>query len=315
MGLNFDVLPANPNNSLLPITGVAATAALAATPPVLTHTALFAGNVPVITLADNVEVAGFIIDGAGTAAGNGLLGMSGPGVLTGITGFNIHDNTLRNLPRAAINLEGATGGTGTIVNNTIANLTGNDNAINIQTTATGVNFTLTGNTVSNVLDSGIRVLFGSGNVVVSNNTVTNVGTRVAGGGRGIDVDGAGTTTVSSNTVNNTGVAAIDRSGIQVNATGQLNASVTGNTAQNTTAGGFEAQTSDPASSLCLRMTGNTTGDGFVLDNTNTPNIPTSFRIEGPLQADFEAANTGAFAYLLNLAAVSFVPVGTCGFAP
>jgi parallel beta-helix repeat protein len=241
--------------------------------------------------------------------------MSGPGVLTGITGFNIHDNTIRNLPRAAINLEGATGGTGMIINNTITNLSGNDNAINIFTTAAGVNFTLTGNTVSNVLDSGIRVLFGSGTVVVSNNTVTNVGTLVGGGGRGIDVDGAGTTTISGNTVNNTG-AAIDRSGIQVNATGGLlNASVTGNTAQNTTEGGIEAQTTAVGSTLCLRMTGNTTGNSFVLDNTNTGNLSANFQIEGPASTDFETANTGTFTYLANIGAVTFVPVGTCGFAP
>ena len=240
--------------------------------------------------------------------------MSGPGVLTGITGFNIHDNTIRNLPRAAINLEGATGGTGMVVNNTITNLTGNDNAINIVTTAAGVNFTLTGNTVSNVLDSGIRVQYGSGNVAVSNNTLTNVGTRV-GNGRGIDVDGAGTATISGNTVDNTGVAAVGRSGIQVNATGALSASVTGNIAQNTTEGGIEAQTTAVGSTLCLRMTGNTTGNSFVLDNTNTGNLTANFQIEGPLQADFEAANTGAFIYRLTIGAVSFVPVGTCGFAP
>lgn len=313
-GLTFDVLPANATNPLLPITGVAATTPLPLTPPMLTHTALFAGNVPVITLADNVEVAGFIIDGTGTAPANGLIGMSGAPV-----GFNIHDNTIRNLPRAAIQLLGTTGGTGMIVNNTITNLTSAnpDNAIDIVTTAAGVNFTITGNTLNTIEETGIRAQFGSGTVVVSNNTLTNVGTLVGGGGRGIDIDGTGTATISGNTVDNTGVAAIDRSGIQVNASGTLAASVTGNTVVNAAPadGGIQAQTTVLAGSLCLRMAGNTTANNFILDNRTTGNLPANFRIEGPLQTNFEAANTGTFTYLVNVAAVSFVPVGTCGFAP
>lgn len=312
VGLTFDVLPANATNPPLPITGVTPTTALPLTPPMLTHTAVFAGNVPVITLADNVEVAGFTIDGA--AAVSSLMGMSGAAV-----GFNIHDNTIRNLPKAAIQLLGATGGTGMIVNNTLQNILGAnpDNAIDIVTTAAGVDFTLTGNTLNNILDSGIRVQFGSGKVVVSNNTLTNVGTLVGGGGRGIDLDGTGTITISGNTVDNTGGAAIDRSGIQVNARGTLAASVTGNTVANAAPadGGIQAQTAIPTGSLCLRMTGNTAANNFILDNRTTGNAPTNFRIEGPLQTNFETANTGTFSYLLTPAAVSFVPVGTCGFAP
>jgi hypothetical protein len=245
------------------------------------------------------------------------MGMSGTAI-----GFNIHDNTIRNLPKAAIQLLGTTGGTGMIVNNTLENILGAnpDNAIDIVTTAVNVNFTITGNTLNNVLDSAIRAQYGSGTVVVSNNTLTNVGTLVGGGGRGIDIDGTGTATISGNTVDNTAGAAIDRSGIQVNASGTLAASVTGNTVVNAAPadGGIQAQTTILAGSLCLRMTGNTTADNFILDNRSTNNLATNFRIEGPLQADFEAANTatgGAFTYLANVAAVSFVPVGTCGFAP
>jgi hypothetical protein len=319
LGLTFDVLPADPNNLPLPIAGVATTTALATTPPVLTHTAVFPGNLPMLALANNVEVAGVVIDGA-TAVSN-LIGMLG----AGITGFNIHDNTIRNLPKAAIQFSGATGGVGMIVGNTITNIAGvaPDNAIDIVTIGAGVDFSLTGNTLNNVLDSGIRVQFpGGGKVAVTNNTLTNIGTAV--NRRGIDVDGAGTAVISGNTVDNSaaGVAAISRSGIQVNASGNLKASVTGNTIKNATPadGGIQAQTTIPASLLCLRMTGNTTANGFILDNRNTGNLPASFRIEGGalgIRADFEAANTntGLFTYLLTPAAVSFVPVGTCGFVP
>lgn len=312
-GLTFDVLPANATNPLLPISGVVATTALPLTPPMLTRTALFAGNAPVITLADNVEVAGFIIDGTGTAPANGLLGMSGAPV-----GFNIHDNTIRNLPRAAIQLLGATGGTGMVVNNTITNLTSAnpDNAIDIVTTATGVNFTITGNTLNTIEETGIRAQFGSGTVVVSNNTLTNVGT-IVGNGRGIDVEGIGTATISGNTVDNSAGAAIGRSGIQVNTSGTLAANVTGNTVLNATPaeGGFHAQTNIAAATLCLSMTSNTTANNFILD---TNNLVVNFQIEGPLQADFETANTatgGTFNYIPAANAFSFVPVGTCGFAP
>jgi adhesin HecA-like repeat protein len=176
--------------------------------------------------------------------------------------------------------------------------------------------------MSNVSDSGIRVQFpsGIGTVVVSNNTLTNVGTIA--NGRGIDVDGAGTVTISGNTVDNSAGAAISRSGIQLNASGTLAASVTGNTVLNATPadGGIQAQTTIPTANLCLRMTGNTTASNFILDNRSTA-LPANFRIEGGAlasQAGFEAANTatgGVFTYLLNPAAVSFVPVGTCGFAP
>lgn len=69
------------------------------------------------------------------------------------------------------------------------------------------------------------------------------------------------------------------------------------------------------SNLCLQMRGNTTDTVMVLDNRTTGNTPANFRIEGPLQAGFEGANTGTFSYLQNVNAVAFVAVGTCGFTP
>jgi hypothetical protein len=311
----FDVLPNDPSNPLLSVTGIASTAAIPAAMPIISDTVtVLINNLPIVNLASGVEVAGVIIDGTGALAN--MRGMSG----TGVTGFNIHDNTIRNVQRAGILLAGASGGTGTIANNTISNLLGPnpENAIDIVTTAAGVNFALTGNTLSNILETGMRVSFPSGTVTATTNTLTNIGTNA--GRRGIDVEGAGTITVSGNIVDNTGVAAIARSGIQVNASGTLAASVTGNTVLNATPadGGIQAQTTVLTASLCLRMTGNTTPNNLALDNRTTGNIPASFRVEGPTQAAFELANpgnTGIFVYLLDPTAFSFVPVGTCGFAP
>jgi putative cofactor-binding repeat protein len=311
VGLTFDVLPADANNALLPISGAVTTTAAPTALPVIGDTVNIIDNLPVVGLASGVEIAGVIVDGAGTLANmNGLSG-------TGITGFNIHDNTIRNLPRAGIQLAGATGGIGTIMNNALTNLTGPnpDNAVDVVTTAAGIDLTINGNTLSTVTETGIRVQFGSGTIFVTGNTLTNVGS--AAGRRGIDVDGAGTVRITGNTVDNTGVAAIARSGIQINATGSLAASVTGNTIRNATPadGGIQAQTTLNTSTLCLQMTGNNSDTIFVLDNRTTGNTPTSFTIEGPLRANFEAANTGTFSYLNNVAAVTFVPVGFCGFAP
>ncbi len=312
VGLSFDVLPLDPDNALLPIGGAAATAAGAA--PVISDTATLLNNTPIIELASGVEVAGIIVDGTGEAAN--LYGMSG----VGLTGFNIHDNIIRNLDLGGLQLSGATGGTGLIMNNSFQSIgidagTG-DNAVDIITTATGVDFTLSGNTMSDVLESGIRVQFAGGNVAVTANNLTNIGTVNAR--RGIDIDGAGTVTISGNTLDNSGVGVdpIARSGIQVNATGALFASVTGNTVLNANLadGGIQAQTTTLGSTLCLQMTGNTTDSSYLLDNRATGGVP-NFQVEGPTQGDFEAANTDVENYLANDAAFSFVPVGTCGFTP
>lgn len=312
VGLTFDVEP-NGTPLAVPLTVVAPGA-----PPVILDTVTNVGNLPIVGLASGVEVAGITVDGTGTIAN--LNGMSG----AEITGFNIHGNTIRNVPRAGIELTGVSGGTGMIVNNTLTDLIGPnpDNAINIVTTAAGVDFTIASNTLDTVTETGIRVQFPSGTVTVADNTLTNVGTTA--GRRGIDIEGAGTTTISGNIVDNSGpeVQPIARSGIQVSAIGTLAARVTGNTVLNASDedpldGGIQAQTETADSTLCLQMTDNATDSGFTLDNRET-NLAASFRIEGPLQGDFEAANTligGNFVYRPDANTVSFVPVGTCGFAP
>jgi len=240
-----------------------------------------------------------------------------------VTGFSIHDNTIRRVRKEAILLGGASGGFGTIAGNTISDVAGANpaNGIDIVTTAAGANIAISGNTMSGVIETGVRVQFtgaGGGTLSVTGNTLTNVGTDP--NRRGIDVDAAGTapvtSTISGNIVDNTGVASIGRSGIQVNAssTGPHAARVTGNTVNNANPGegGVEAQTA-LGSALCLQMTGNATDSGMRLDNR----APGTLRVEGT-QATFEAANNSAaegFTYLPNVAAISFVAVGTCGFAP
>lgn len=309
VGLTFDVVP-NGTPLAEPLTVVPA-----GNPPTIADTTNIVENIPIIGLDSGVEVAGIIVDGADAISN--MDGMSG----AGITGFNLHDNVIRNVQRAGIELD-ASGGTGMITANVIEDLLGGDtdNAINITNSAAGVDLTISGNTLNRVSETGIRVQFASGGTVaVTNNTLTDVGTIA--GSRGIDIDGAGTTTISGNSVDNTGGTAVTRSGIQLNATGTLAASVIGNTVLNAGSeggeGGIEAQTA-AAATLCLRMTGNTTDSGFILDNRGTNNTPASFQIEGPERTDFEAANLltgGIFDYLLDINAVSFVPIGTCGFTP
>lgn len=313
VGLTFDVLPTDPNNDLLPVSGVATTTTTAnpAARPVIGDSVNIIDNLPIIGLASGVEVAGVTVDGAGTLANmNGLSGLN-------IDGFNIHHNAIRNLPRAGIQLGGASSGTGTIMNNTLTDLIGPnpDNAIDLVTTATNVVFTISGNTLNNVSETGLRVQYGAGTVQVTDNQLTNVGT--ADGRRGIDVEGAGTASITGNSVDNSAGNPVARSGIQVNANGTLAARINNNSVTNADSadGGIQAQTTLVTSDLCLQMRDNTSDTVMVLDNRTTGNTPANFSIEGPLQAGFEGANTGTFSYQQNVNAVAFVAVGTCGFAP
>jgi hypothetical protein len=328
VGLTFDVLPNDPNNPLLPVSGVASTAANPAAMPIISDNVTIINNSPIVRLASGAEVAGIIVDGSGAVAGVTLHGISG-GVGVTVTGFSIHNNTIRNVPRAALLFEGASGGVGTIAANTIDTVGNLDNAVDIVTTAAGANFTITENIVRNALNTGIRIQFtgaGGGTVAVTNNTLTNIGT--VAGRRGIDVDAAGaapvTTTISGNIVDNSalGVAQIARSGIQVNASTASHAvRITGNTVLNANPapadGGIQAQITAPIapalpSSLCLQMTGNNTGSGFVLDNRPLG----TFQIEGANAAGLQAANNNiAFTFLNNVNDFTFVPAGTCGFGP
>jgi hypothetical protein len=296
----------------------------AVTPPVLTNTTVLPGAVPVVTLAGaNTEVAGLTIQGSG-ANDIGILG-------SGVSGFNIHDNTFTGLGREPISLPNG-GGVGRIVGNDIVNNAAagaSGNAVDIVTNATGAAFTVSDNTIQNAAGTGIRIQFngGGGTVGVLRNSIPSFGVQDAGR-RGIDVEASAaavvTSTIEGNTVDAAGANG-GRAGIQVNATtgGRQTAILSNNTASNSPAapaeGGIQAQVSDATSSICLRMAGNTTNSGVLLDNRAA--VASALRAEGtiaaPNQTGFEGANPGVtappgFAYLVNAASILFVPAGTCG---
>ena len=286
--------------------------------PVISNPVAAPGAVSVVTLLGaNTEVAGLTIQGALAPVNN--IGIQGNGVI----GFNIHDNTLTGLNREPVLLPNA-GGVGQIVNNQIVNNAAagaSGNGIDIITSAAGAAFTITGNNLQNVADSGVRIQFaaGGGTVTILNNTMPSVGVVDTANSRGIDIEAAGTAVLTSTIQGNTvgsAAAPVGRAGIQVNATtgGRHVARVLNNTALNSQAdAGFQAATSAPATStLCLAMTGNTTDSGVELDNGNGGG---PLQVEGPTQVAFEAANpavVGGFTYLPTAAAITFVPLGTCG---
>ncbi|MBI5443906.1 MAG: right-handed parallel beta-helix repeat-containing protein [Deltaproteobacteria bacterium] len=292
----------------------------AATPPVITN----ASVAPVVTLAgSNTEVAGLAIQGSGTN-NIGILGNA-------VTGFNIHDNTLTGLSREPISLPNG-GGVGQIVRNQIVNNAAagaSGNAVDIVTNAAGAAFTVSDNTIQDAASTGIRILFngGGGTVGVLRNSVPSFGVQDAQR-RGIDIDASlgavVTSTIEGNTVDAAGANG-PRAGIQVNATtgGRHTVLMNNNTASNSPAapaeGGIQVTVSDATSSICLRMAGNATNSGVLLDNSVA--VSTALRAEGtvaaPTQAGFEGANPGVtappgFQYLPNAAGISFVPAGTCG---
>jgi hypothetical protein len=287
----------------------------AAEPPVLSNRTVAVGNVPVVTLTQgSTEVAGFRLEGVAGQTNQGILG-SGAFIL----GFNIHDNTFAGFNREPIMLE-QVGGVGTVANNRVT-ATGaaanGANAIDIRTSTSGVNFTITGNTVEEAAGTGIRVILrGTGNLQITSNVIPRVG-LVEPQSRGIDVDAEGaaaniTTFVQGNTVGSAAGPAIGRAAIQVNATGGAmhHAVVTDNVTSNAspTEGGINVQTSvSQFSRLCLRMERNTTDGSIVLDNSVNS---TSFELEGPTQALFLAANPGVTTLPSGFPPTHFFFVGT-----
>ncbi len=254
-------------------------------PPILANNGGIAGQIlPIVTLnGSGIIVAGVEINGTDRVAD--VSGISG----TNNNGFTIFTNIFTNLINEGIVLTNASGD-GTIANNTL----------------------------SNIVETGILIQYsGSGTVDIDTNILTSeVGTDI--GSRGIDVDAVGalniTSTIRNNQVGSAAGTQIGRSGIQVQASGsgQHTASVQNNTVRNTGAdgsSGIEVQSSLATSSICLRMTGNDSDNGFTLDNNAFAAV--NLQAEGPLQADLEAANTGVFTYLDAVANISFVAVGTC----
>ena len=210
--------------------------------------------------------------------------------------------------------------------------------------------TISGNTLTNIAATGIRVRFNvgspGGSVAITNNTITNVGfdtndspgidLEAAGASNvnslvdlnsvdtadraGIAVQSSGTATHSStidtNTVSNTSAGDPTRGGINLDAnnTSTLNASVQNNVLVNNGAGnGIDASSGGDgvAALVCLDFAGNNSDTGFTLDNN--PAELSVLQVEAADAAALAANNTGAFTFNPAVANISFVPVGTCGF--
>ncbi len=299
------------------------------------------GVVGIVILASNNEVAGVRLQGDALANNDGIFG-------SGIDGFNIHDVTISNSTRQGIAITNASGA-GFITDNIITdNVQGHGldfDTANPATTSLAVN----GNTFTNIAATGIRVRFNvgslDGSTAISSNTITNVGVdtndspgidlEAAGASNvnslvnlntvdtadraGIAVQASGTATHSSiidgNTVSNTSAGDPTRGGINLDAnnTSTLNASVQNNTLTlNSADNGIDVSSGGDgvAALVCLDFAGNTSDTGFTLDNN--PGEGSVLQVEGT-QATLEAGNTGAFTFIPNVAAISFVAVGTCGF--
>ncbi|MBI5507865.1 MAG: thrombospondin type 3 repeat-containing protein [Deltaproteobacteria bacterium] len=297
----------------LMVNGVTVVAA-AVTLPVVANRTVAAGNVPVVTLGGNgCEIAGLVLQGDPTVTNIGVIGNA-------TVDLSIHDTTITGMRREPIFLPNA-GGVVSLVNNRILDNAGTNssgNGIDLVSSALTLQLTVTDNVIRGTADSGLRVQLtgGAGTLAILGNTMTGMGV-IDPNSRGIDVDAVGAavlhTTIRDNVVGDNGTA-LGRAGIQVNATdgGRHVATVEGNLAANALSdGGFNAQASGLATSqLCLRMLGNTTDSGVVIDNR----VGASLSIEGPARADYELANTltaGLYSYLPNAAAVTFVAAGTC----
>jgi hypothetical protein len=290
----------------------------------------------IVNLASNNEVAGVNLTGDGVTNNAGISG-------TGIAGFNIHDVSILNSTQQGITLINASG-LGFIMNNTISN---NDVNQGIEfLSAAPALLTVSGNTLTNIADTGIRVQYNAGSsggsVAISSNAVTNVGV-VGNDSPGIDletnaailtslvnlntVDTAGragiavqsnlagthSSIISGNTINNTSNADATRGGLNLDANdagSTLNASIQNNTLTLNSAGnGVDISTgAGVGNSVCIDFLGNNSDTGFELDNTSA----TALQVEGS-QVALEAGNTGAFIYNPNVGAISFVAVGTCLF--
>jgi hypothetical protein len=235
--------------------------------PLLTNSALPGADV--VTLASANEVAHLTIDGTGT--GRGIVG-------TNIDGFNIHDNTIRNVIDGIVITSNTTPvlncpgeNVGIIANNVITG-TGQTNPIDpggivLTHTAGNLAFQLTGNTVTQFNQFGADI------------TVTG-GTLNAN-------DEVGGFFIGNNSFNTNG------GGLRMAATGngRINADIQGNVANNNLNDGFEFSVNGPAAIFNIEsFTGNSAsqnrghGVQFLALNNGTMTldngIPTSGSVTG-----------------------------------
>jgi hypothetical protein len=233
------------------------------------------GDSPVVTLASNNEVAGFILQ---PAFNEGILAMGGGG-------YSLHDNIIRNFDldngSEGIRLLHVTG-ENLVTRNTISGSPGTAIKVANNEDRTGdivagtpgsAAVTISLNTIANVARSGIAASFdGSGSELTLNiltNTITNAGD--VGADKGIRIDslgGAGVTTLlSRNSISGSGGEAI---GLLADATAQLHAfSANGNLTGSGAVFDFHASTASPGAALCLELVNNANAAGnssFQIDN-------------------------------------------------
>lgn len=250
-----------------------------------------------ITLASNNEVSNFVITGAGA---NGIIG-------TGITSFNIHNNTITAAAVNGILLTNA-GGTGTIASNTITNNGIGSNATNTSNggvavanagAGSGSGIVISASNFSGAIFGNVITGNGTGGNAVANanNTAGNGGVAVAnagaGSGNGILITNgtsfngvitgntitsngaAGTATASANGTGNGGVAVANGatgsgSGIQINGSTVLG-SISGNTISGNGSGSVTSASAIGAGNggVAVANGGSGGGNGIWITNAST----------------------------------------------
>jgi hypothetical protein len=242
-----------------------------ATRPILSDNA-----VPVVTLADSNEVAGFqIISGLADPESGAIFG-------TGVSGVNIHDNLIPAATGVGINLTNVSGTT-LVADNTITDSGADGISIAMDSvTALTALMTVTGNTVDGAGGAGGGIIA----EVVGDNQLTII---------------LGGNTVSNST-GESGVFLLSGD------TAELKAKVDSNTLQGNQGVGpldFGSRARGPASTLCLELTNNTSNiappdTAFLLENDGANTGTFQF---------FALGNTGA---IEQAGAITSVPAGTCG---
>ncbi len=304
----------------------------AGAPPVITETLGVVNGI--VNLANNNEVAGFSIQGDPAANDSGISGVSS-------VGFNIHDNSITTATRQGIELINATG-TGIIVDNTIdGNAQGNGIDMDIITPFNG-DLTIMRNTLTNIAETGVRVVTTGGTATISNNTLTTMAV-VNNQGRGIDLEaiaGVVASTLNGNDINTTGRAGLQVQGnvtaqhtavidgntiaaagdvggdgaidLEANDSGVLNVNLTNNLniTPNAGADAIDVQSGGAGgvSTVCARIVGNSSAAAIVLDN----GAASALNIQDAANAAaVTAANNGMAVNLAGAGIVTFNQV--CGF--
>jgi hypothetical protein len=322
--------------SINPISGTPLTAG---TPPSVTNTGLAEGGVAVgapVELADNNEVAGLrLVDSNEEKIMGGLFPDSG------ITGFNIHHNVFEETAGSPLdNAEDiflfAAGGTGVVANNTMTD-SGREaiRFINFDPAVPATppldiigTLTITGNTITSPLQSGIHIELASTGAATSSLTATIDGgnsiSGIAAGEDAIDVQLHDAATMNLTIDGATLTADLTNPGDQginfdANEDSQASLVVTGTSISGFLLNGMELQTNDDAD---LAGVTTATVDALVDGNTMTGNgtgfaagsdANTLFCLE--LTSNSSTGNTSGTGYRITAAAAELTFVHDETLAP